>query len=112
VGGNPKSLLGALDSQDGFAWQLYGSISCERVHRADSEALHTFTPIQFQKVFMQSLNLPKPVLAAINRNAFRIAKTEAYAALKQDLEKRARTLMEQPHATIEEVVAVLDSSLT
>lgn len=59
---------------------------------------------------MLSNNLPKPVLAAINRNAFRIAKTEAYAALKQDLEQRARTLMEQPQATIAEVIAVLDSN--
>lgn len=59
---------------------------------------------------MHSNNLPKPVLAAINRNAFRIAKTEAYALLKQDLEQRARTLMEQPQATIAEVIAVLDSN--
>jgi len=55
-------------------------------------------------------NLPKPVLAAINRNAFRIAKTEAYTAIKRDLEQRACTLMEQPQATIAEVVAVLDSN--
>lgn len=59
---------------------------------------------------MLSSNLPKPVLAAINRNAFRIAKSEAYAAIKQDLEQRARTLLLQPQATIAEVVAVLDSN--
>jgi hypothetical protein len=52
--------------------------------------------------------LPKPVRSAINRNAFRLAKTQAYVALKQDLEQRARTLMEQPHARINEVIAVLD----
>jgi hypothetical protein len=59
---------------------------------------------------MLSHTLPKPVLAAINRNAFRIAKSDAYEAIKQDLEQRARTLLEQPHATIAEVVAVLDSN--
>ena len=58
---------------------------------------------------MLSNNLPKPVLSAINRNAFRIAKSDAYEAIKQDLEQCARTLLEQPQATISEVVAVLDS---
>lgn len=54
--------------------------------------------------------LSKPVLSAINRNAFRIAKTEAYATIKSDLERRAHHLMSQPHATIHEVVAILDGN--
>lgn len=36
--------------------------------------------------------------------------TEAYADLRRDLEQRAQTLMSQPHATINEVIAVLDSN--
>jgi len=59
---------------------------------------------------MQSQNLPKPLLAAINRNAFRIAKTEAYPAIRRDLEQRAWHLMSQPHATTLEVIALLDGN--
>lgn len=58
---------------------------------------------------MQHRSLPKVVQSAINRKALKLAQTDAYRTIKQELEQRARTLMEQPHATIHEVVAVLDS---
>lgn len=53
--------------------------------------------------------LPKAVRTAINRNAFRIAMTEAYEGLRKDLEKRAQTLMCQPRAAVNDVIAILDS---
>jgi hypothetical protein len=52
--------------------------------------------------------LPKPVRSAINRNAFKIAKTVAFQSIRKELTERAQTLMQQPHATINEVIAVLD----
>lgn len=54
--------------------------------------------------------LPKPVLSAINRNAFRIAKTEAYATIKSNLKRRAHHLMSQAHATSHQVVEILDGN--
>lgn len=35
--------------------------------------------------------------------------TEAYACLRREMEQQAQTLMSQPHASINEVIAVLDS---
>ncbi|MBK6592792.1 MAG: hypothetical protein IPG23_08620 [Burkholderiales bacterium] len=58
---------------------------------------------------MDSKTLPKAIRAAINRRAFNAAIADVYPALKQDLEQRAHLLMKQPHATIDEVIAGLDS---
>lgn len=59
---------------------------------------------------MDSKTLPKAIRAAINRRAFNAALKEVYPVLRQDLERRARLLMSQPHATVPEVIAVLDSN--
>lgn len=59
---------------------------------------------------MPKHTLPKAIRTAINRNAFRIAMTEVYESLRKDMEQRAQTLMSQPHATVNEVVAILDEN--
>lgn len=57
---------------------------------------------------MSKPTLPKAVRTAINRNAFRIAKSQAYEGLRKDLEQRAHALLCQPKATVNDVVAALD----
>lgn len=59
---------------------------------------------------MSPNKLPKAVRATINRLAFEIATTDVYASIKRDMEQRALLLMSQPHASIGEVIAVLDSN--
>lgn len=55
-----------------------------------------------------SRTLPKAVRTAVNRNAYRIAKSQAYEGLRKDLEQRAHALLRQPKVTVDEVVAALN----
>lgn len=51
--------------------------------------------------------LPKSVQAAVNRTAFKIAMTTGYQSTRIALEQQARVLMRSPHASVDQVVALL-----
>jgi hypothetical protein len=59
---------------------------------------------------MSTNKLPKSIQAAVNRNAFRIAKTQAYEALRVALEQRARASMKTPDASVPAAILILESS--
>jgi hypothetical protein len=59
---------------------------------------------------MSTHKLPKSIQAAVNRNAFRIAKTQAYEALRAALEQRARASMERPDVGVPDAILILESS--
>lgn len=54
--------------------------------------------------------LPKSIRAAINAQAFRIARTQAYEALRVALEQRAQESMQRPDASVQEAILILESS--
>lgn len=59
---------------------------------------------------MGKSKLPKTITKAINRNAFRLARTDAYEYLCKDLEQQAQNLLNITDASINEVIAVLEQS--
>ena len=59
---------------------------------------------------MKSSSLPKSVRAAINAQAFKIAQTHAYEALRAALEQRAQVVMQKPDSSVQDVILVLESS--
>ena len=59
---------------------------------------------------MKTNTLPKSIRAAINAQAFRIAQTQAYEALRVALEQRAQALMQKPDASVQDAILVLESS--
>lgn len=54
--------------------------------------------------------LPRIIRKTINRNAFRLARTEAYEYLCRDLEQQAQNLLNITDASVNEVIAVLEQS--
>ena len=59
---------------------------------------------------MAKTAMPKSVRAAINAQAFRIAQTQAYKALRVALEKRAQGVMQRPGANVRDAILILESS--
>ena len=61
---------------------------------------------------MKTHALPKPLRAAINSKAYEIAHRAAFDALRAELERRAKVLMQMPHSNVYEVIQTLEQSAT
>lgn len=59
---------------------------------------------------MSTSTIPKAVRSAVCRNAWRLAMTEAYQAIRDDLEQRAHNLLQLADTSPEEVIQILDDS--